>query len=230
MPSRRSRGIDKDDAFEETMHLLQHQGGINFREYKPATVMRRIERRMQVRHTPDLATYVRLLDNDRGELAVLRREMLIPVTSFFRDPETFDILAETVVKTIVAERGENQPIRVWVAGASTGEEAYSLAILFAEAFDRARRWPNFKLFATDVEQQNVEVRGGRGLLGGDHGGAFPGTARALLLQARQPFRRQERDPPKHRFRQAQSARRSALHADGPGLVPQSPDLFPHSGP
>jgi two-component system, chemotaxis family, CheB/CheR fusion protein len=85
--------------------------------------------------------------------------MLIPVTSFFRDPETFDILAETVVKTIVAERGENQPIRVWVAGASTGEEAYSLAILFAEAFDRARRWPNFKLFATDVEQQNVEVGG-----------------------------------------------------------------------
>ncbi|WP_373508016.1 CheR family methyltransferase, partial [Thiocapsa sp.] len=159
MPSRRSRDIDKDDAFEEAMHLLQHQGGINFREYKPATVMRRIERRMQVRHAPDLANYVRLLDNDRGELAVLRREMLIPVTSFFRDPETFDILAETVVKTIVAGRGENQPIRVWVAGASTGEEAYSLAILFAEAFDRARRWPNVKLFATDVEQQNVEVGG-----------------------------------------------------------------------
>ncbi|QVL47083.1 MAG: PAS domain-containing protein [Thiocapsa sp.] len=158
-PDGRALGIDKDDAFEETMHLLQHQGGINFREYKPATVMRRIERRMQVRHTPDLANYVRLLDNDRGELAVLRREMLIPVTSFFRDPETFDILAETVVKTIVAERGENQPIRVWVAGTSTGEEAYSLAILFAEAFDRARRWPNFKLFATDVEQQNVEVGG-----------------------------------------------------------------------
>lgn len=158
-PEGRALGIDKDDAFEETMHLLQHQGGINFREYKPATVMRRIERRMQVRHTPDLTNYVRLLDNDRGELAVLRREMLIPVTSFFRDPETFDILAETVVKTIVAERSENQPIRVWVAGASTGEEAYSLAILFAEAFDRARRWPSFKLFATDVEQQNVEVGG-----------------------------------------------------------------------
>jgi two-component system CheB/CheR fusion protein len=155
----RSLGIDRDDAFEETMHLLQHQGGINFREYKPATVMRRIERRMQVRHTPDLASYVRLLDNDRGELAVLRRELLIPVTSFFRDPEAFEAIAETVVKTIVAERGENQPIRVWVPGVSTGEEAYSLAILFAEAFDRARRWPNFKLFATDVEQQNVEVGG-----------------------------------------------------------------------
>lgn len=155
----RGPGMDRDDAFEETMHLLQHQGGINFREYKPATVLRRLERRMQVRHTPDLINYVKLLDNDRGELAVLRRELLIPVTSFFRDPEAFEVLAETVVKTIVAERSENQPIRVWVAGVSTGEEAYSLAILFAEAFDRARRWPNFKLFATDVEQQNVDVGG-----------------------------------------------------------------------
>ncbi|MBK1646320.1 chemotaxis protein CheR [Thiocapsa imhoffii] len=158
-PDGRTSGMDRDDAFEEAMHLLQHQGGINFREYKPATVMRRIERRMQVRHTPDLANYVRLIDNDRSELAVLRRELLIPVTSFFRDPEAFEILSQTVVKTIVSERSESQPIRVWVAGVSTGEEAYSLAILFAEAFDQAKRWPNFKLFATDVEQQNVEVGG-----------------------------------------------------------------------
>ncbi|MCF1183207.1 PAS domain-containing protein [Marichromatium gracile] len=151
--------FDKDDALDEAMHLLKHQGGINFRDYKPATVMRRIERRMQVRHTPDLHNYVRLLDSDRGELAVLRRELLIPVTSFFRDPDTFEILDQTVIRSIVSERGENQPIRVWVPGVSTGEEAYTLAILFAEAFDRERRWPSFKLFATDVEQQNVEVGG-----------------------------------------------------------------------
>ncbi|WP_295401521.1 chemotaxis protein CheB [uncultured Thiocystis sp.] len=151
--------IDQDGAHEEVMHLLQHSGGINFREYKPATVMRRMERRMQVRQTPDLLNYVRLLGTDRGELATLRRELLIPVTSFFRDPEAFEILAETAVKTIVAERADNQPIRVWAAGVATGEEAYSLAILFAEAFDRARRWPNFKLFATDVEPQNVETGG-----------------------------------------------------------------------
>lgn len=151
--------IDQDNAHEEVMHLLQHSGGINFREYKPATVMRRMERRMQVRQTPDLLNYVRLLSADRGELATLRRELLIPVTSFFRDPEAFEILAETAVKNIVAERPDNQPIRVWAPGIATGEEAYSLAILFAEAFDRARRWPNFKLFATDVESQNVEVGG-----------------------------------------------------------------------
>jgi len=151
--------IDNENAHEEIMHLLQHSGGINFRDYKPATVMRRMERRMQVRQTPDLLSYARLLESDRAELATLRRELLIPVTSFFRDPETFDTLAETAIKTIVDERGDNQPIRVWAPGVATGEEAYTLAILFAEAFEQCRRWPNFKLFATDVEPQNIETAG-----------------------------------------------------------------------
>ncbi|MGQ9830978.1 MAG: chemotaxis protein CheB [Thermochromatium sp.] len=149
--------MDRDSAHEEVMHLLQHAGGIDFREYKPATVMRRMERRMQVRQTPDLVNYVRLLSTDRGELATLRRELLIPVTSFFRDPDAFEVLAETAIRTIVSEHNGNQPIRVWVPGVATGEEAYSIAILFAEAFEKARRWPNFKLFATDVEPQNIEV-------------------------------------------------------------------------
>ncbi|NBC15121.1 MAG: PAS domain-containing protein [Gammaproteobacteria bacterium] len=147
---------DRQSALEETMHLLQQQGGIDFREYKPATVMRRIERRMQVRHVPDLENYARLLDGDRTELNALRRELLIPVTSFFRDPVAFEVLAQTAIDTIVKERSENQPIRIWVPGASTGEEAYSIAILFAEACTRARRWPPIKLFATDVEQHNVD--------------------------------------------------------------------------
>ena len=152
-----SLSYDYESALEETLHLLHHQGGINFRDYKPATVMRRIERRMQVRHVPDLENYVRLLDGDTSELHALRREMLIPVTNFFRDPEFFETLAEKVILPIVKEHTENQPIRVWVTGASTGEEAYSIAILFAEAFDSLRRWPDFKLFATDVEQHNVDT-------------------------------------------------------------------------
>ncbi|NCA68624.1 MAG: chemotaxis protein CheR [Sphingobacteriia bacterium] len=146
-----------EDAFEEILHLLQRQGGPNFREYKEVTLMRRIERRMQVRHVPDLTRYVPLLANDPGELALLRREILIPVTSFFRDPEAFEILGDTAIKTILAERTDGQPLRVWVAGSSTGEEAYSLAMLLTESCDRARRWPSFKLFATDVEQQHVDL-------------------------------------------------------------------------
>jgi len=148
---------DRESALEEALHLLHHQGGINFRDYKPATVMRRIERRMQVRHVPDLENYVRLLDGDTSEIHALRRELLIPVTNFFRDPEAFETLAEKVILPIVKEHSENQPIRAWVPGVSTGEEAYSIAILFSEAFDKLRRWPDFKLFATDVEQHNVDT-------------------------------------------------------------------------
>lgn len=148
---------DREGALEEALHLLHHQGGINFRDYKPATVMRRIERRMTVRHVPDLENYVRLLDGDTSELHALRRELLIPVTNFFRDPEAFETLAEKVILPIVKEHSENQPIRAWVPGVSTGEEAYSIAILFSEAFDKLRRWPDFKLFATDVEQHNVDT-------------------------------------------------------------------------
>ena len=156
---RRSTSIsyDHEPALEEALHLLHHQGGINFRDYKPATVMRRIERRMQVRHVPDLENYVRLLDGDTGELHALRHELLIPVTNFFRDAESFETLAEKVILPIVKEHSENQPIRAWVPGVSTGEEAYSIAILFAEAFDKVRRWPDFKLFATDVEQHNIDI-------------------------------------------------------------------------
>ncbi|MCF8003242.1 MAG: PAS domain-containing protein [Chromatiaceae bacterium] len=156
---RRSASVsyDRESALEEALHLLHHQGGINFRDYKPATVLRRIERRMQVRHVPDLENYVRLLDGDTSELYALRRELLIPVTNFFRDPEAFETLAEKVILPIVRDHSENQPIRAWVPGVSTGEEAYSIAILFSEAFDKLRRWPDFKLFATDVEQHNVDT-------------------------------------------------------------------------
>ncbi|WP_221227724.1 chemotaxis protein CheB [Rhodocyclus tenuis] len=148
---------ERGNSLEEILHLLRNFGGINFHEYKPATVLRRIERRMQVRHTPDFEQYLHLLEGERGEAALLQREILIPVTSFFRDPESFEELARTAVARIVADHADTQAIRIWVAGVSTGEEAYSIAILFAEEFERVRRWPNFKIFATDVAQQNIDA-------------------------------------------------------------------------
>lgn len=157
-PSVKGENVQDADTnpMEGIMHLLYQVGGINFKEYKQATVQRRIERRMQVRHVRDLANYLRLLESDRGEVVTLKRDMLIHVTSFFRDGETFDLLGSTAIQTIVEEYHETQPIRVWVAGCATGEEAYTIAILFAEAFERAKRWPQFKIFATDVEQQYVD--------------------------------------------------------------------------
>ena len=178
------RSIDKrdrvtmfqaEDAFEGIMQLLQHIGGIAFGDYKPSTVVRRIERRMQVRQAESLQDYLALLQEDRGEAVTLRRELLIPVTSFFRDPETFEFLNEQAVRKIVSNAAAGDQIRVWVAGCSTGEEAYSIAMLFLEAFDRYGRRPGLKVFATDVGEQGIELAGA---------GQYPESAAAELTPGR----------------------------------------------
>lgn len=151
--------MSSEDVLAACLQLLHQIGGIDFSDYKPATIMRRIERRMQVRHTPELYQYLDLLENDRAEVITLRREMLISVTSFFRDPETFNELAEKVISPLVAKKLAGDTIRVWVAGVATGEEAYTIGMLFLEAFERERRWPNLKIFATDVDLQCIETSG-----------------------------------------------------------------------
>lgn len=137
------------------LELLLASGGIDFRDYKPNTVMRRIERRMQVLHAGSLDPYLALLRASPEEAVLLRRELLIPVTRFFRDPEVFELLAEQVVPALVM-REDPAPIRVWVACCATGEEAYSMAMLFAEAFARLGRSRPVKIFATDVEQHYLD--------------------------------------------------------------------------
>ena len=149
--------MSNEEVLAACLQILHQIGGIDFSDYKPATIMRRIERRMQVRHTPELYQYLDLLENDRGEVITLRREMLISVTSFFRDPETFAELAAKVIGPLVAQKLAGDTIRVWVAGVATGEEAYTIGMLFMEAFEREQRWPNLKIFATDVDAQCVET-------------------------------------------------------------------------
>jgi two-component system CheB/CheR fusion protein len=140
---------------DSILALLLAASGIDFRDYKPATVLRRIERRMQVQNAPTLPAYLDLLQSQPSELALLRREMLIPVTRFFRDPEVFDDVANLVVPALLQQPG-NEGIRCWVACCATGEEAYSLAILFAEGMRRLGRVRPVKIFATDVEPAYLE--------------------------------------------------------------------------
>ena len=151
--------ISPEAALNAIMHLLLQVGGIDFQEYKTGTVMRRIERRMNVRQVTALEAYLDLLNNDRNEVLTLRRELLIPVTSFFRDTDAFELLSRQVIEPLVAKKQAGESIRVWLAAVSTGEEAYSVAMLFLEAFDQLKHWPSLKIFATDVEQQNVETAG-----------------------------------------------------------------------
>jgi two-component system CheB/CheR fusion protein len=155
----RTLALSPEAALSGIMHLLLQVGGIDFQEYKAGTVMRRIERRMNVRQVTSLETYLDLLGDDRNEVLTLRRELLIPVTSFFRDAEAFDILARQVIEPLVVKMQVGESIRVWLAAVSTGEEAYSVAMLFLEAFDQLKHWPTLKIFATDVEQQNIETAG-----------------------------------------------------------------------
>lgn len=167
--------LSTDEALESILQLLFQVGGIDFRDYKPATVLRRIQRRMQVRHLRRLGEYYALLDQERTELTTLRREMLIPVTSFFRDTDAFHALRSTTIHTLVTTAQTSDHLRVWVAGCSTGEEAYSIAMLFMEACEEAKRWPALKIFATDVNQSNVDFASA---------GQYPESAAAELTPER----------------------------------------------
>ncbi|MFD2173756.1 CheR family methyltransferase [Rhodobacter lacus] len=153
---RQFEGLEPQEALGRIIEILSLSGEVNFTDYKTGTVQRRIERRMGVRQVTELSSYLELLTQDRAELATLRREMLIPVTSFFRDPEAFAELSERAIDTLVAEAAVGSTLRVWSAGCATGEEAYTLAMLFFDAFERAGRWPTLKIFATDVEPVNIE--------------------------------------------------------------------------
>ena len=155
----RGVALSAEAAMTGILQLLLKVGGIDFQEYKPGTVTRRIERRMTVRQTATQGAYLDLLNEDRNEVLTLRRELLIPVTSFFRDAEAFEILGRQIIDNLVAKKQAGDTLRVWSVAVSTGEEAYSIAMLFLEAFDQLKHWPTLKIFATDVEQQNIETAG-----------------------------------------------------------------------
>jgi two-component system CheB/CheR fusion protein len=145
-----------EEVLEHVMQLIQQVSGIDFREYKSTTVMRRIERRMQVKRITQLEDYLELLKSDRNEAMTLRQELLISVTSFFRDTDAFKTLSEQAITEIVASKQNGDVVRVWTAGCSTGEEPYSLGMLFLEEFERQKRFLSLKIFATDVNQQNID--------------------------------------------------------------------------
>ena len=157
------------------LERLAVTSGIDFREYKPATVLRRIERRMQVLRCGSLTDYLDQLTRSNEEASLLRRELLIPVTRFFRDPEVWEALVADVIAELVERHQGAEPIRIWIACCATGEEAYTVAMLFAEAFERLGRDQTLTIFATDAEQQYI-----------DHAaaGLYPGTIAAEVSAQR----------------------------------------------
>ncbi|MDB5892832.1 MAG: signal transduction histidine kinase with CheB and CheR [Rhodoferax sp.] len=152
-PSPASQRIET--ALADVMTLLRLHTRHDFRHYKRATVLRRIERRLQVNGVSDLAQYRDFINDNPGETALLLQDLLISVTNFFRDPEAFSALERDVIPTLFRDRRSDAPVRVWVAGCATGEEAYSLAILLREEADRTVNAPDFQIFATDIDERAI---------------------------------------------------------------------------
>ncbi len=147
-----------ESAIEKMCVLLRSQTGHDFSQYKRSTVYRRIERRMGLHKIESIAGYLRYMQESPQETTLLFKELLIGVTSFFRDPEAWDHLQKMEIPALLAERPAGGVLRAWVPGCSTGEEAYSLAMVFKEVFAEMRPARNYSLqvFATDLDKDSIE--------------------------------------------------------------------------
>jgi two-component system CheB/CheR fusion protein len=143
------------EAFAQIIDLLRKRTSHDFALYKEGTLGRRIERRMALNGVAESSRYLELLTQDPAELQNLVDDLLINVTRFFRDTEAFDLLAKQIIPELVHKHPPEQPIRVWVAGCSTGEEAYSLAMILLEEIARAKRNLRLQIFATDVDADAI---------------------------------------------------------------------------
>lgn len=181
------RRVSKDDN-EQQLHLeieaelaricdvLLKVTDHDFRHYKKNTLLRRVSRRMHVLRCQSAAEYLERLQNDREESHSLFRELLIGVTSFFRDPDTFATLSNYVIPKIVESNlKKNSPVRIWVPGCATGEEAYTLAILLSEELDRHEEQIEVKIFATDINQRALNTA---------RRGVYPATITDVVSESR----------------------------------------------
>ncbi len=142
--------------------VLRAKTGHDFSGYKTATFLRRIHRRMRIQRCDSLAAYLAFLDKDPGEATLLFRDLLIKVTSFFRDEAAFEALKSHVIPRLFEGRDASDAVRVWVPGCATGEEVYSIAMLLREHVDTLRAAPRITIFATDIDEQTLAVaRAGR---------------------------------------------------------------------
>jgi two-component system CheB/CheR fusion protein len=149
----------KESIEEERAHLftiLKQATGVDFSSYKQASILRRIQRRMGIQGYQTLHQYNRFLNENAYEVTALQKDLLIGVTHFFRDLDAFSIIQKKVIPSIFAQRAEERQIRIWVAGCSTGEEVYSLAILFREYMDNQKEEYNIKIFATDLDKDSIQ--------------------------------------------------------------------------
>ena len=143
-------------AMKKIFVLLRSQTGHDFSLYKPSTIYRRIERRMAVQHIETFQDYVKYLQESTVEVEALFRDMLIGVTSFFRDPDVFEVLEKQIIPHLFLNKSAaTDLVRVWISGCSTGEEAYSIAILIHEFLEDTKSQCSVQIFATDIDSRAI---------------------------------------------------------------------------
>ena len=143
------------NALDMIFSALHSRFRIDFSQYKSNTISRRIERRIELANEIDIEDYAERLKDDPAEVEELFHDLLIGVTKFFRDPEAFDELNESILKKLVAEKSDQ--IRVWVPGCASGEEAYTIAMLLTVEYERLGKVPDFKIFASDVHAISIRT-------------------------------------------------------------------------
>ncbi len=170
-------GEQSDTLRRRICAILLSRLGHDFSGYKKATFLRRVQRRIQVLGVPDMQAYVARLEEDREEAILLFRDLLIGVTTFFRDAHAFKAVEEVVLPRLFEGKGADDQIRVWVPGCATGEEAYSIAMLLREHMDGLNDAPKVQVFATDIDERAIATA---------RAGRYPAT----LLNGLSPERRQ----------------------------------------
>jgi len=144
-------------GLQDILSLVKAQKGCDFSYYKRGTISRRIERRMSLHQIPNLARYHDLLLHDADEVNKLFTDLLINVTSFFRDPEALEELRQKAIAPLLRAKQSDEPVRIWIAGCATGEEAYTLAILLREEVTAAGKNNAVQVFATDIDAEALEL-------------------------------------------------------------------------
>ncbi len=144
-----------ESGFRKIMLLLRNHSGVDFSLYKSTTIRRRINRRMVLEKHDTLETYANFLRGNAKELNALYTDVLISVTSFFRNPEAFEVLEQKIFPEFLQRAGDD-PLRIWVLGCSTGQEAYSMAMTFMEASEKTSRMRKLQVFATDLNDELLD--------------------------------------------------------------------------
>jgi two-component system CheB/CheR fusion protein len=141
---------------QKILALIRTRTGHDFSKYKQTTIRRRIERRMAVHQLDNIEKYATYLKRTSAEIETLFKDLLIGVTSFFRDAEAFEVLKTKVIPELIKNKHPEIPLRIWIAGCATGEEAYSIAMLFSEVINKLKKQITIQIFASDIDNEALD--------------------------------------------------------------------------